>query len=76
MLRILFDTVLDFSFCCQEKFLESDWIFIVSFFQTVPMNLNGKNIEDYIREHQKPDSTGGVLCAPPPSASFKINELS
>jgi len=75
MLRILFDTVLDFSFCCQEKFLESGWIFIVSFFQTVSMDLNGKNIEDEIQQHHKPDSIGGVLCAPP-SASFKINAFS
>lgn len=75
MRPILFDMVLDFSLCCQEKFLESGWVFIASFFQTVSVKLNGKNIEDYIQEHQKPDSTGGVLCAPP-SASFKINELS
>lgn len=31
MLHILFDIVLDFRFCCQEKFLENNWIFIIYF---------------------------------------------
>lgn len=64
MLRILFDMVLDFSFCCQEKFLESDWVFIVSFCLNVSMNLNRKNTEAEMQEHQNPGSTGVYSLRP------------